>query len=152
MDTTSIARQIIDTNQYLTLATADGSGQPWASPVWYAHDGYGSFVWVSRPGARHSTNIAARAEVSCVIFDSTVPVGQGQAVYVEAVAGELTGTDRDRAVATFAARSLALGHRDWTMADVTEPAQFRIYRATVSATFVLDDHDQRVPVTLTEQP
>jgi predicted pyridoxine 5'-phosphate oxidase superfamily flavin-nucleotide-binding protein len=30
------ARTIIDTNQYMTLGTADEAGRPWGSPVWYA--------------------------------------------------------------------------------------------------------------------
>ncbi len=33
-------RAIVDGHWYMTLATADASGRPWASPVWFAHDGY----------------------------------------------------------------------------------------------------------------
>jgi hypothetical protein len=51
---------------------------------------------VSRPGARHSRNLAVRPEVGIVIFDSTVPEGEGQAVYVEALAAELDGSERDQ--------------------------------------------------------
>ena len=45
-----IARAIIDSSRYLTLGTADESGLPWVSPVWYAPDGYREFFWVSAPG------------------------------------------------------------------------------------------------------
>jgi hypothetical protein len=31
------AKEIIDANRYMTLATADAQGTPWASPVWFAH-------------------------------------------------------------------------------------------------------------------
>ena len=58
-----IARQIIDSSRYLTLATADGAGRPWACPVRYAHEDYTSFMWVSRPGARHSRNVTGWATV-----------------------------------------------------------------------------------------
>ena len=34
-----MGRSIVDGSWYLTLATADASGKPWASPVWFAHDG-----------------------------------------------------------------------------------------------------------------
>src|SRR5688500_9495102 len=68
-DLGSIARTIIDSNAYMTLATADGDGRPWASPVWYAAAGYAEFYWVSSPEARHSRNLAARPEVSIVIFE-----------------------------------------------------------------------------------
>ena len=38
-DLAILAREIIDANQYQTLATADGDGRLWAAPVWYAHQG-----------------------------------------------------------------------------------------------------------------
>jgi hypothetical protein len=30
----AIARTIVDVNAFMTLATADADGTPWASPVW----------------------------------------------------------------------------------------------------------------------
>jgi hypothetical protein len=36
--------QIVDANQYMTLGTADASGRPWVSPVWYAPEGYAAFL------------------------------------------------------------------------------------------------------------
>ena len=103
-DPATVAREIIDANRYMTLATAGGDGRPWATPVWYAHRGYNDLYWASRPGARHSRNLAARPEVGIVIFDSTVPVGDGQAVYVEALAEELDGAERDEGIAIFSRR------------------------------------------------
>jgi len=141
-----VAREIIDSNQYLTLATADSAGKPWASPVWYAHGGYTSFLWVSRTGAQHSRNIAVRATIGGVIFDSTVAAGQGQAVYLEAVAEQLAGADAERAIAIFSERARALALSEWTLAEVTEPAPFRLYRATASSLFILGATDERVPV------
>ena len=147
-DLAAVAREIIDANRYMTLATADGDGRPWAAPVWYAHQGYTDLFWVSRPGARHSRNLAARPEVGIVIFDSTVPIGTGQAVYVEALAAEVEEAERGQAIAVFSRRSQAQGAAGWDLANVTGPAPFRLYRARASAQFVLDDHDQRVAVRL----
>jgi nitroimidazol reductase NimA-like FMN-containing flavoprotein (pyridoxamine 5'-phosphate oxidase superfamily) len=48
-DPAAAARAIIDANRYMVLATADGSGLPWASPVYYAPAGYSEFYWVLRP-------------------------------------------------------------------------------------------------------
>jgi nitroimidazol reductase NimA-like FMN-containing flavoprotein (pyridoxamine 5'-phosphate oxidase superfamily) len=73
-------REIVESNLYVTLATADAEGRPWASPVWFAHEGYRDFLWVSRPGARHSRNLAARPELALVIFDSTAAEGDAAAV------------------------------------------------------------------------
>jgi nitroimidazol reductase NimA-like FMN-containing flavoprotein (pyridoxamine 5'-phosphate oxidase superfamily) len=145
-DPASTARQIIDGSRYLTLATADGAGNPWAAPVWYAHEGYTSFFWVSQPQARHSRNLAVRAAASAVIFDSTVPERQAQAVYLETLAEELGGAERDHALAVFSRKSLALGLREWRTADVTTPAPHRLYRAEASDCYILVSNDQRLPV------
>jgi nitroimidazol reductase NimA-like FMN-containing flavoprotein (pyridoxamine 5'-phosphate oxidase superfamily) len=139
-------QQIIDANSYLTLATADADGRPWATPVWFAADGYTDFIWVSRPGTRHSANIAARPEVGIVVFDSTAPIGTGQGVYVEAVAGQVPATEVEAAIAIFSAASVADGGHPWHLADVAGEATFRLYRARASAHYFLDDKDSRVPV------
>jgi nitroimidazol reductase NimA-like FMN-containing flavoprotein (pyridoxamine 5'-phosphate oxidase superfamily) len=144
----STARQIIDASRYLTLATADSAGNPWASPVWYAHDDYTTFFWVSRPGARHSQNLAARPTASMVIFDSTVPELQAQGVYLQTLAEELSGAERDHGIAIFSRRSLALGLREWRTADVTTPAPHRLYRARASDCYILGRDNERLPVTI----
>ena len=129
-DPGTVAHGIMDANLYMVLATADATGRPWASPVYFAHSGYEEFFWVSSPEATHSRNIAARPEVSIVVFDSQVPVGSGQGVYVAAVAGEVAGEDLERGVEVFSRRSLASGGVEWTPDDVRGAAGFRLYRAT----------------------
>ena len=121
-----IARTIIDSNQYMTLGTADEAGRPWVSPVWYASADYREFFWVSSPEATHSRNLAARPEVSIVIFDSHATVGSGQGVYVSAVAEELTGPDLDRGIAVFSRRSESHGAGEWSLKDVSAPARHRL--------------------------
>ena len=147
-DPTTAAREILDANHYMTLATADGEGEPWASPVWFAHAGYREFFWISRPGARHSRNIAVRPQLAIVIFDSTVPEGEGVAVYLEARAEEVTEADpgRARAIEVFAERSRATGGIEFTAADVAPTSELRLYRATATAHYLLGDGDRRLPV------
>jgi hypothetical protein len=99
-----LLRATVDENAYMTLATADASGNPWPSPVWFAHDDYVRFLWVSRPDARHSRNVAVRPEVGVVVFDSTVPAGAGRAVYVEATAEAVGDADLDRLIAVYSRR------------------------------------------------
>ncbi|AKU14717.1 pyridoxamine 5'-phosphate oxidase family protein [Luteipulveratus mongoliensis] len=139
------ARQLIDANQYVTLATADADGRPWASPVWFAHKGYTEFVWLSRPEAQHSRNIAQRSEVGFVIFDSTVPPLTGKAVYAEALAQEVEESDVPEALATFNAREAAVGIGRLGLGDVTGDGNFRLHRARATQLYYLDDHDHRVP-------
>jgi nitroimidazol reductase NimA-like FMN-containing flavoprotein (pyridoxamine 5'-phosphate oxidase superfamily) len=144
----AVARAIVAGNLYLTLGTADASGRPWATPVYYGVENDREFFWVSSPEARHSRNIAVRPEVGIVIFDSRVAIGTGQAVYLTAIAEELPADELDEGLATFSRRSVAHGGRVWTRADVGPSARHRMYRATASEHFVLDERDVRVPVAL----
>ena len=124
------ARAIVDAGRYMTLGTAAADGRPWVTPVWYAHEEARTFLWVSDPGTRHSFNIAARPDVSLVIFDSHAELGEGQGVYVRAVAEQVGGDEAARAIAVFSDRSLAQGGHEWSVSDVIAPARLRLFRAT----------------------
>jgi uncharacterized protein YhbP (UPF0306 family) len=130
----------------MTLATADAQGRPWVSPVWFAAASETEFLWVSSPETRHSRNIAVRPDVAIVVFDSTVPVGGAEALYVEAVAEQLDGNDVDAAIEIYSRRSEACGARPWTASDVLAPEQFRLYRAIAGARSLLQSDDQRLPM------
>jgi uncharacterized protein YhbP (UPF0306 family) len=132
-----LARAIINSNRYMVLGTADQAGHPWVSPVWFASEDYAHFHWVSSPDARHSRNVAARPEVAIAIFDSTVPVGGAQAVYMSGRTEELTGTELERGIEVFGRLSEADVGRTWGLDDVRPPSIFRLYRATVSEHYVL---------------
>jgi Pyridoxamine 5'-phosphate oxidase len=147
-DAAARLRAIVDSNQYLTLGTADAVGRPWVSPVWFAHQEYEHYYWVSSPEARHSRNVGARPQVSIVIFDSRVPVGNAEAVYLVASAAEVDGDDVGPGMEIFSARSQAAGSRAWDETEVAPPARLRLYRAVAEELFVLGSGDQRVPVVL----
>jgi nitroimidazol reductase NimA-like FMN-containing flavoprotein (pyridoxamine 5'-phosphate oxidase superfamily) len=156
-DLGAIARQVIEANLYMTLATADETGRPWVSPVWFAYaPGYAEFFWVSSPEASHSQNIAGRPEVAIVVFDSRVPAGTGQGVYMAAEARELADAELERGIDVFSRRSEAHGARRWNPEDVRAPALHRLYRAAASQHWILDPaghpvhgsgRDHRTPVT-----
>ncbi|GEA88874.1 pyridoxamine 5'-phosphate oxidase family protein [Cellulomonas cellasea] len=139
-------RRVVSAATYLTVATADAEGRPWATPVWFAARDCAELVWVSRPGARHSVNIAARPAVAVVVFDSAAAVGEAAAVYVEAEAAEIGPDGRAAALAVYNRRTAEQGLRAWTEDDVTGAAQFRLYRARTTRVWVLDEHDGRVEV------
>jgi nitroimidazol reductase NimA-like FMN-containing flavoprotein (pyridoxamine 5'-phosphate oxidase superfamily) len=142
------ARAIVDRNLYMVVSTADPSGQPWASPVYYAHSGYREFFWVSQPDATHSVNLRDRREVGIVIFDSTVAINSGQGVYISGVAREVPAHEAAEGIEIFSRRSLGHGGNEWTTEDVSPPARHRLYQATAEAVYVLDEHDHRVEVSL----
>lgn len=143
-----VAREIIDRALYMVLATSDDSGQPWASPVYFAHRDYREFFWMSQPDAAHSSNLRVRREVGIVIFDSSVPINTGQGVYIGGVARELPAHETGEGVEIFSKRSAGHGGEEITVEDVSPPARHRLYQATAEAIYVLDEHDHRVEVSL----
>jgi uncharacterized protein YhbP (UPF0306 family) len=153
-DLGTLAKAIINANMYMVLGTADESGQPWATPVYFACLNYKEFYWISSPEVRHSRNIAIRPQISIVVFDSQVAVGKGQAVYMAAEAKELSGVDFDRGLDIYNGRfsnPADHGVRVVTEADVRAPALYRLYRATVSEHWILDPAghpDHRISVTV----
>jgi pyridoxamine 5'-phosphate oxidase-like protein len=137
--------ELLAHNRYMVLSTADASGRPWASPVWFAPDGEDAFLWISRPDTRHSLNIADRPAIAIVIFDSSKPPAERQALYVDAVARE-AGPDPGL-VETYSRHSVAQGLGELAVAEVTPPdGVFRLYRAAASEMWMLEDEaDRRIP-------
>jgi len=151
------ARALIDTNKYMVLGTADASGTPWTTPVFFSPDGYFDFYWVSVPSARHSLNIAGRPEVSIAMFDSRCEIGTAEAVYMSATAAEVPAEEHERALGIFNAKLDEKRH--FTLAMIREPDVFRLYRATASEHSILirgshplngKGHDMRLTVDLGE--
>ena len=144
------ARDLIAGSRYMTLATADAAGRPWATPVWFAAAAPDELLWVSRPQARHSRNIAERGDVAIAIFDSHVAVGAGEGVYLDASAEVVPDAELDRAIAAFSNASERQGAAAWSRAEVSEPAELRLYRAAVREAWALvpGGRDVRVSVEL----
>jgi hypothetical protein len=123
------------------LGTADETGRPWASPVYFACENYRDFYWMSSPNVTHSRNILVRPQVSIVIFDSRVAAGMGQAVYMSAIAEELTSADLDRGLQIYNGRfrnPSEHGVRVITREIVQPPDVYRLYRAIAQEHWVLD--------------
>jgi hypothetical protein len=138
------ARDLMDSNLYMVLGTADADGVPWTSPVYFATADYAEMFWVSRLDARHSRNLAGRPALSMVIFDSTVPTYQGNAVYLSGTAAELTGRDVDSGLGIYPGDPRH-GAAVLSLADVTPPAEWRLYRAVISEAFVLCPREPQQP-------
>jgi nitroimidazol reductase NimA-like FMN-containing flavoprotein (pyridoxamine 5'-phosphate oxidase superfamily) len=136
----------------MVLGTADESGRPWVSPVYFAVSGYTDFYWVSLPDVQHSRNLAERPEISIVVFDSSVPIGTGQGVYMTARAEELAGSELESGIEVFSARAVGHGGKPWGADDVRSPAPHRLFRASATQHWTLDPEakpgDQRTTVNL----
>jgi len=124
--------------RYMTLGTTEPDGRPRVSPVYFTHDEYRDFYWVSSPDAHHSRNVAQRPDVAIVIFDSDAPVGEGQAVYVTAQASEVPEADLAERCATAFAR-VSKGAKPFTPEELSGEAVLRLYVARAST------HEVHVP-------
>ena len=140
MTNDDIARAILDAGIYAVLATADADGVPWASPVWFAKEDYRELYWVSYPGARHSQNIAVRPQIAIVVFDSTVPSGTGQGVYMTATAEQLSDPAAiERGIGAFSRESVRQRvEEEWGPDRVSGKARLRLYRANLREYSILD--------------
>lgn len=127
-DLDELARSVIDGNRYLVLGTSEDDGRPRVSPVYFTHAGYRTFYWVSSPEARHSKNLAARPEVAIVVYDSSAEVGQGRAVYVDAVASLVPDEELpERCAEAFTA--VDPGAVRFRPEELSGDARLRLYRA-----------------------
>lgn len=145
-------RDIIETSRYLVLATADATGRPWSSPVYFAPIGLTEFFWLSSPEATHSRNIAVRPEVGIVIFDSQAPIGTGQGVYMSATARFVDPDQTARGIEVFSRRSVAHGGDRVTSEDVRPGTGLCLYQATADSHSILardGQPDHRIAVALT---
>lgn len=89
------AKDVIDGTNYIVLATVDGQGNPWNSPLNCAYDGELNFYWKSPVDSQHSKNIRLNNKAFFVIFDSRAPIGDGVGIYFEGKAYEINEDNVD---------------------------------------------------------
>jgi predicted pyridoxine 5'-phosphate oxidase superfamily flavin-nucleotide-binding protein len=126
-DLADIAKTVIDANTYLVLGTADATGAPWVTPVYFTARDYRDFYWVSSPDAQHSRNLSERPEISIAIFDSHSVVGKAEAVYIHASAIQVPDDSLAEAAAIYNSNPAYAGTFEVT--DLRPPALFRLYHA-----------------------
>ncbi len=135
------AKKIIQKIIYITIATVTKDGNPWNSPVSSAYDNKYNFYWASDKNGQHSKNIRENPNVFLVIYDSTMPEGTGEGVYIQAKAYELTNeTEIQHALDTGYKRKGESGHHH-------EPNEFlgefprRFYKAVPEKFWMNGDGD-----------
>ena len=145
----AIAQDLIDRNRYLTLAT----GRPGRPAVGVTglvcpHGLQGVLLGLLPGHAALPQH--RRPQVSIVIFDSSRPPGDTQAVYLSGAAKEVTGPRLPRHLQVYSRRSHEQGLPERAPGDVQAPTRPRLYRAVAAALFVLKPGgvDARIPVTI----
>jgi hypothetical protein len=145
------AAQILGRIRYATLATVTAQGNPWNSPVFALHDDRLAVFWVSDKEGQHSRNVRHNGEVFIVFYDSTVPEGEGEGVYFQAKAYELTDAEEIRRV-----RRLRKGPAGDDPIPFMGDGVRRVYKAVPYAAWINDAQiekgvfirDYRVPLRL----
>ncbi len=148
-DNNAHARTVLDDTCYAVLATADGDGVPWATPVWFAHDDLDRVYWLSWPGSRHSQLIEARAEIALTVFDTSAVPNEGTAFYATARARQCPDEDLANGLEVLNRRARGHGIAEITAERVTGDSRLRVYVAAITEAWVLDQDsavDQRAPV------
>lgn len=84
------AAEILKTIIYATVATTSTDSKPHNSPLRFVYDENVNIYWFSDKESQHSKNIRENNAAYIVIYDSTVPEGQGKGVYIEATVQELS--------------------------------------------------------------
>ncbi|PWT95813.1 MAG: hypothetical protein C5B53_10875 [Candidatus Melainabacteria bacterium] len=124
------ARQIVEENRYMTIATAAPDGKPWISPVFFAYDSDYNLFWVSNKNSLHSKLIRQNPRAAIVIFDSKAGEGEGDAVYFDTLVHELEDLDEIRAAMKVLGKRVTKDEfRVKSVEEVTKAAAWRIYKA-----------------------
>lgn len=126
---------VLADNLYLVLGTADGAGNPWVSPVFFAARDENLLYWVSSRDSRHSRNIDVQPAVAITVFDSRAAIGVGEAVYMTGTASALGASAGAVGLDTLNAR-LPVG-RQLSSDDLGQRGSLAVYGAAVDDHYVL---------------
>jgi pyridoxamine 5'-phosphate oxidase-like protein len=152
-----MVRGVIDGNRYMTVGTVESDGMPRLSPVYFTHDRYQMFYWVSSPTARHSQNVLRQPKIAVVVFDSSLAPSGTEAVYLSATAQQVPD-DELATECEVAFRGVGGGARAFGPGELSGAAALRLYRAraTSYAVHIRGSHptfgtgiDIRMPVDMT---
>ena len=127
-----MARRVLDLNRYMVLGTVGPDGRSRLSPVFFTPARYRDLYWVSSPEAQHSRNVRDRPGVEIVVFDSSLPPGEGEAVYISATAREVPASELPE-VLDGAFDPDTRGARAFSPEELSGDGDLRLYVATATA-------------------
>ncbi|MEO6761258.1 MAG: pyridoxamine 5'-phosphate oxidase family protein [Candidatus Saccharimonadales bacterium] len=137
-DYTKRAIKIIKSINYATIATASKGGIPWNSPVAHNYDEQLNIYWFSDKNNHHSRNVRDNTRVFIVIYDSTAPEGEGEGVYIQATAKELSDPEE----IMFARRIKKGPGYDKPADDFLGDSVRRVYKATPEHIWINDAEEK----------
>lgn len=139
-DLNNRAKEIIAKIDYITIASVTPEGMPWNTPVYSAFDKDYNFYWGTHIDSQKANNIRNNENVFLVIYDSTVPPGTGEGVFIQAKAQQLSDPDeiqhayetlRDRRPTPF-----------WKPEAFSEEGPVRLFKAVPQKAWMNDDGEK----------
>lgn len=76
MNLSLLAKQIVEQNEYLTLATVGEAGAPWVSILAYTYDDDFTFYFASLPDSRHAKEVKKEVAFHSVSLTPVRLLGQ----------------------------------------------------------------------------
>jgi uncharacterized protein YhbP (UPF0306 family) len=136
------AHHILRTERFLTLATVNRSGFPWASPLLYGYDAELTLYWSSAIASRHSVNLdETQGRCAVTMFDSHASPGKIAGLFLTGVAGLVSENQVAQAMEHLFDRMDQRPHR--TAADYLGDSPRRFYQFQPREIWLTGD---RVPV------
>jgi uncharacterized protein YhbP (UPF0306 family) len=89
MTFTQMARNIIKTNRFLSLATRNNKDEVWATPLSYSVDSDYNFYFTTAVDSIHIDHIRENPYVAFSIFDSTRRVSDIDGIQIKGIVGEV---------------------------------------------------------------
>lgn len=123
------AKIIIENIQYMTVATVCEDGTPWNSPVATAYDEDLNFYWKSWTENQHSKNIVRNQGIFIVIYDSRAKAGEGEGVYIKAIAKPLLEHEEQDIVDAYTVLKNRSGFASSEYTEFVKGIPRRIYKA-----------------------
>jgi nitroimidazol reductase NimA-like FMN-containing flavoprotein (pyridoxamine 5'-phosphate oxidase superfamily) len=134
------AAELLGASEYINIATASISGEPWNTPVTGVHDQELNFYWSSWKEAQHSVFIRGNPRVFITLYDSTRKRGDNhrRCLYFQAEAREVNEPEIIKLATTL------LYGEESEKSNFTGEAQRRIYKAVPKSVWLNDKSESQV--------
>lgn len=143
-DLNKLARDIIQNNQYMNIATSSRGGTPWVSPVVYVYDKDWNLYFVSMLTSKHCMNIKINNKVAVAIFDSTQLWGDGVGLQIEGESEVVSLKDSVKIAKIYGLRKYPYGGintkqaMNFIKSMVFDGKKYKIYKITPKVVWMND--------------
>lgn len=138
---TNARAQVLDylrDHNVATLATASGM-DIWAAAVFYVNDGF-TLYFLSAPDSRHCLNLAQNPRVAVTIQEDYADWPEIRGVQMEAVAGQISGVELEKARLLYAGKFPVVGTLAVAPAAIVKAlAKARWYRVVPERLYFIDN-------------